>query len=202
MLKEYNFIVRVNFTVTHLNQMEIFEAFKLCNTLGVDTFSISHVYDLNKGQNLYEKVDFLTYINEINKCINYAGKFKTELKPFIPVEFFSYVSEKKEFSEVIIEDKTSLLTWFINSSGDIYPDVTLELNEFYIGNIYNDDLEDIYMNIKKIAKKMTKRDLRSSKCSYCNNVNICKGGDLGRTYKRYSNFNQADPRCSFKYKVR
>lgn len=96
LLKKFGFTVRVNFTATNLNQSEIFNTFKLCNILNVDTFSISHVYDLNKGKSLYDKVNFKKYLEEINLCIINASEFITDLKLFIPVEFFSLTAANVE----------------------------------------------------------------------------------------------------------
>ena len=96
LLKKFGFTVRVNFTATNLNQSEIFNTFKLCNILNVDTFSISHVYDLNKGKSLYDKVNFKEYLEEFNLCIINSSKFITDLKLFIPVEFFSLTAANVE----------------------------------------------------------------------------------------------------------
>lgn len=197
LLKKFGFTVRVNFTATNLNQSDIFNTFKLCNILNVDTFSISHVYDLNKGKSLYDKVNFKEYLEEINLCIINASEFITDLKLFIPVEFFSLTATKVEKKELKIKDKNIFLNWFINSNGDIYPDVTLELDDFFIGNIYSNSLNDIYLKLENLSTKLLERNLSNVKCSHCSNALICKGGDSGRTYKEYKSFNMADPKCTF-----
>ncbi|HAT4117544.1 TPA: SPASM domain-containing protein [Clostridium perfringens] len=96
-----------------------------------------------------------------------------------------------------MKDKNIFLNWFINSNGDIYPDVTLELDDFFIGNIYSNSLNDIYLKLENLSTKLLERNLSNVKCSHCSNALICKGGDSGRTYKEYKSFNMADPKCTF-----
>ncbi|WP_430537862.1 SPASM domain-containing protein [Clostridium perfringens] len=74
-----------------------------------------------------------------------------------------------------MKDKNIFLNWFINSNGDIYPDVTLELDDFFIGNIYSNSLNDIYLKLENLSTKLLERNLSNVKCSHCSNALICKG---------------------------
>lgn len=199
LLKKHNFIVRTNFTATHINVNEIFDAYVLANKLGVDTFSVSHVYELNRGVNLYDKVKLNRFINEIKKCLRYREVARTKLRLFLPIEFYSEIAQKiesKNKNSVII-DKESLGKWFIKANGDIYPEVTLEFNELKFGNIYNDSIDVILKKAYAVTKNLYLRNLEKQKCSYCNMLSFCQGGEIGRVYKKYKSSNYPDPKCTF-----
>ncbi|MBM7836501.1 radical SAM/SPASM domain-containing protein [Clostridium sardiniense] len=201
LLKKYNIKVRINYTASYFNVFDIHNTYSLANDLNIDTFSISHVYDLNKGKNLYSKLDLNDFLNEINKCILSSSSFKTKLRIFIPVEFFSNSAKFyiQNLNDCKIINPDYLLYWFINYKGDIYPDVTLEQESFKIGNIYTDSLLTLTNNFKKISTLIYQRDLSNQVCRYCDYLTICKGGDLGRNHLLNGFPNIKDYRCNLTY---
>jgi radical SAM protein with 4Fe4S-binding SPASM domain len=198
--KEYGLTVRTNFTATPINVKEIYDSYKMANDLNVDTFSISHVYDLHKGVDLYDSTKLEEYLAQINKCIVHESEFNTKLRIFTPMEFLAMNSKVCENldNDLKIINYDLLLTWFINSNGDIYPDVTLEVDKLKIGNIYDNTVEEITNNAKKINEYLYERNLTKEKCKRCSSLPLCKGGDIGRAYRYYGDINYADPRCDFK----
>lgn len=135
LLVKYNFKVRLNFTATHINQGDIVKSFILAQKLGVSVFSISHVYDLNNGKKLYELVDNDIFEREIEQCLKISQNSKTEFRVFIPIEYYSLNAEiVDKRNDILIKQYSQ--QWFIHSDGNIYPDVTLETEEFCLGNIY------------------------------------------------------------------
>lgn len=199
LLKENHIKVRINFTATHINVNELAETYILCEQYNIDTFSVSHVFDLKNGIKLYKKVGIKRYIDEIVKCIEINNKYRCDLRVFIPIEFHSETANKTQIMNTNIKQKDYQLGlyWFIHSNGDIYPDVTLEYEELKLGNIYQDDVLKLCSKHQDINLCLIDRDLSNTKCAYCNKYEICKGGEIGRVYRKYGHINYPDENCHF-----
>ncbi|XCP83853.1 radical SAM protein [Roseburia hominis] len=195
LLVDYGIMVRLNFTATHNNQYDISKAFFEALKLGAATFSLSHVFDINKGESLYDKVDKDLFLKEINNCLAISQKSRMEFRPFIPIEYYSSRAKKLMRPNKRLKQHYPILDWFIHSDGSIYPDVTLEYPEFCLGNIYIDSVKEIRSNIKKKESKLFYRDLSNTKCEYCDQYYLCQGGERGRAYRDNDKLDSPDSRC-------
>lgn len=199
LLKKEEIIVRVNFTATAINMSEILNTYKLCEELGVDTFSVSYVFDSKRAKNLYKNLNLKMFIKEIHNCIEKNKNFKTNFRLFIPVEFYANKAnyEKQDKLKLKQINYENILFWSIQSNGDIYPNVTLEYPKLKIGNIYSDSVKDLELKHKEIGEKVLKRNLESTKCEFCSEYKKCMGGDFARSYRSYRNFDNPDSNCFY-----
>lgn len=195
-LGQSSLIVRVNMVASKYNVDEILSTYEISDRMNINTFSVSHIYDLNKGKDMYDELSMIQFLDEIINCINVSKKLKTKLKPFIPTQYYEYISEEIKYNNKLeIIDYNFFLYRFIDSQGNIYPDVAFDCEEFCMGNIYTDDAEIILEKSFMIGNKLKKRSLGNTKCAKCSCVSMCHGGDIERTYKYYRDINQADPFC-------
>lgn len=195
MLKRRGFNVRLNFTATSLNVSELFSAYELANHLGADVFSCSLVYGLGGGLSLVEAVEPLEFISQVHGCIEHQSVFGTRLRAFIPVACLSMLAGTtgSQPERCVFRNWEILTHWFINSSGDVYPNVTLEQPELGYGNIFDDDISRLLSGFNRIAPALSDRNLEDTKCASCTLVELCRGGDIGRTYRAYGGIAFPDP---------
>lgn len=187
---------RVNMVATYINISEIEAVYKICNKLKVDTFSLSYVYDLNKGKSIYNKECIDKYLEQVTKCIGLSDLYQTKFKPFIPIDYYSVQAQRSIYHDKVKFPSYDLMLYrFINSKGDIYPEVSLEEPELKIGNIFEDDAEVILNKSIEIGNKLIMRDLKNTKCASCSMLENCRGGDMGRSYRIYKTVDCADPYC-------
>lgn len=196
MLGSSRILTRVNMVATKYNLNQIQEVYTLCENMKINTFSVSYVYNLNKGDFLYNANEINDFLLQVKACIYLANSYQTKFKPFIPTQIYEEVENtRKDSTEKIFWDYYSFLYRFTNANGDMYPEVSLELEELKIGNIYDDSVEQLLENSYEIGNKLKVRDLTHTKCEKCSWLNECRGGDLARTYKAFGSINQADPFC-------
>lgn len=79
----------------------------------------------------------------------------------------------------------------VSPSGEVTPCVYLGIEELSIGNIFKDDMQDIYDS--EFNKDM--RFTVPEECKKCLYFAICKGGCKARIYNKYKRFDQVSPEC-------
>jgi len=84
----------------------------------------------------------------------------------------------------------------INSTGEAYPCVTLNGQEFFrAGSIRTSDLDSIWNDSPVFAMLRSRSVLDIPGCSECEFRLICAGGCLAETYKTYGTLMKRSPRC-------
>lgn len=199
LLGKSKLVVRANMVATSYNLHDIENVYALCNEYNIDTFSLSYVYGLNKGEELCDTREIEQFLEKIYNCILLSRQYKTKFKPFIPSQIYCYLDKSmKSEREIRFFDYYSLLYRFINDKGDMYPDVSMEYEELKIGNIFNDETGVLLQNSIMIGNQLKVRNLEKTKCKNCCWIEECQGGDMGRAYKEYRDINHADPYCTRK----
>ena len=180
---------------------DVVNVYSLCEKYNVDTFSISYVYDLNKGEKIYDDSHVQAFVLEIAKCIVLSRNYKTKFKPFIPLQFYSNgaLSEKQQ-KETDFWNYDLLLYRFTNDKGDMYPEVSLEFDALKIGNIYENTSQELLNKSIEIGNKLKVRNLVNTECKFCDKIEICRGGDMGRTYRLLGDINKKDPYCQKRWR--
>lgn len=193
--------IRINMVASIFNVNDVVNVYRLCEKYNVDTFSISYVYDLNKGKNIYADSHVQAFLLEIAKCIVLSRNYKTKFKPFIPLQFYSNgaLSEKQQ-KETDFWNYDLLLYRFINDKGDMYPEVSLEFEALKIGNIYENTSQELLNKSIEIGNKLKVRNLGNTECKFCDKIEICRGGDMGRTYRLLGDINKKDPYCQKRWR--
>lgn len=191
--------VRVHSVVTFINIEDIKSLYKFLNDVKVSIFSISPVYSKNRGAILEKSINYEKYL----KIIYDINEFRKISPSSIPFEYslstkcFEFM-EKKNYrvnsnTQTVIFLKNYLSNIRINTEGNVYPG-NFSSDDFCIGNIYNDRLNNIY-ELEQYKHILAGRDLNKTKCKSCGFVHICQGGDLIKTYETYKDFNYSDPNC-------
>lgn len=195
-LKDNDIKFRINFTATHLNVDEISNGYILSSKYGANSFSVSPVYSSGRGESIAHLLELEKFYQEIEKCCDISHNQETKFKPFIPIEFYNDINTNYSYNDEFnpnIKLEEGDLFWSIDSVGNVYPSIDLYRKDMCGGNIYIDEVIDIQ---KKIMKKSGNyRNLKGLKCEQCNLLFYCQGGDLGRTYNKYKDFNKVDPVC-------
>lgn len=83
----------------------------------------------------------------------------------------------------------------ISPNGDIYPCAALLDKPFYIGNILNDDMTDLWNNNPVLKSfRLIKKNI-GGKCKSCERLDLCRGGCRGINYTFNNDMTSSDPTC-------
>lgn len=177
MLKSHNFKLLINFTVSRINQGEIYDVYKLANTLGLDGVKSNIITKLGRAIDNWH----LLYLSplQLKRCfieINNAHK-----------EFFKSTLNRRKCT-------AGIEYLFIASNGDVFPCPLFIDKQFCGGNIRNSSLENIWMNPR--GSFLTLRKI-IEKNKYCTNCKVdrgtCQGGCRSRAFHFYGDLYAPDP---------
>lgn len=85
----------------------------------------------------------------------------------------------------------------IDARGDIYPCHMLHKQELLLGNILEENIEDIVFTSNNMFQNLHVDDFKE--CTDCKYKYLCGGGCRGRSYLRYGNLEQKDTYCAMIY---
>lgn len=193
LLVKYGIHVNLHFTCTDVNVSNIVETYKTAKDLGVNIFSITYTYPLRKGVKFIDIETIKLYEIEVEK-LKKMNDDKMILKIFKPIEITSsYANITK--NDTTLAFNFDSFHWTIDASGDIYHFMDhCSHKDLKVGNIYDDEINILSENDKLIQNKITIRDMKNSKCSYCSMFENCNGGDYINNYPK---INIPDGRCIF-----
>lgn len=185
--------VGVTITVNKKNLNEIESTIEFLYNLGLRYITMAPLMPLGRGQNLK---DLLLDIEDFKKLLEKKIAFEKQY----PNVFFTLDSP---LLVILVKDNPELLekhgpcvigTCFIGfkANGDIYACPIRD--EVIIGNIRNDNLEDIWNN-SPFLNQIRNLDLLEGKCKECEFKSYCGGGCRAHSHIKYNDVTYPDPYC-------
>lgn len=205
-LKARGLKVRVTFTATPYNLASMVDTYALVNELGVDVFSVAPVFPLRRGEALDDGLDEELYLRGLLACKLLDSHFDTRLRWFLTRKLVPQLIRRSgrydqlglpAAADLLIELEETQISAVIDSAGELYPAAELSVEALSAGNIYQQDLGDLWRRGRNWRELRKGRDLRASKCSYCRAFSLCRGGSKARAYLEYGTIHAPDPTCSF-----
>ena len=124
-----------------------------------------------------------------NVIVN-APNFFVFLSPYRKIEF----NGKNSRSSWLYGSKDGKTRLEITPKGDVFPSFRVfDKYQFRMGNIYNEDLSDIWLNTK-IHKIVAEREY-PIECINCKFIHVCGGGNIFDNLKKFGEFISSPPNC-------
>ncbi len=206
-----NFFVEVSTTATHFNYKQIPDIIDLCEKLQVNWFMVFNFVPTGRGRFIIEN-DLTPEEREelLKMLLERSRRSKVEILSTAPqfarvalqeIEMEGELLMPTHFYNPKLKGKLVSLAEFIGGcgagrfylalepNGDIQPCVFLPLK---IGNILEDDFEDLWRN-NKVLNELRNKDL-IKKCSQCKYRYYC-GGCRARAYGYFGDYLMPDPGC-------
>ena len=209
------FFVNVATTATSYNYKEIPKIVDLCEELGVNWFMLYNFVPTGRGEFIAKNDLTPVHREEVLKSLweklkSGSGKVNvlSTAPQFARIALESEIGGEKEkivpthFANPALSDKLVNLAEFIGGcgcgrfycairpNGDIEPCVFFPLT---IGNIKEDDFEDLWLN-NTILKELRNKDILEGNCGECDYRYYC-GGCRARAYGYTGNYLAPDPGC-------
>ncbi|EJL7991577.1 radical SAM protein [Staphylococcus pseudintermedius] len=129
----------------------------------------------------YEDLIFLgKNTKALGEEVNIASESKIDIN-----DFHINACEKCGIGETILS---------IASDGSVYPCHMTHIPELKLGNIFFNNMKDIFEKSKQTYSKYTVDNLNEG-CKACDHKYLCGGGCRARAYMQKSNFKDRDPYC-------
>jgi radical SAM protein with 4Fe4S-binding SPASM domain len=185
--------VKINTVVTNLNVNYLDKIYELSLDLGVNEISFSPLLNIKKSEKIYLPSDDLllkNFSNVLKKFYSTEKKLIISQDP-IAVPWGNEIIKNfnKNSNLVCPAGKTALE---IDNYGNVFPCPYLYKTEFYTGNIFFENLLDIWNSKKwEIFRKLEWSN--NNECKKCEFYNNCKAGCIAAAYINNRNY---DPRCN------
>ncbi len=88
-------------------------------------------------------------------------------------------------------------TFYLKSSGDVYPCTSLLYKQFLIGNVRQRSLEDIWNDPAMPAMSLAQQGIFDGPCRTCDNLDRCHGACRGAVYAHTGDINGSYPVCMY-----
>ena len=202
-LKNVGLKVRNVFVSTPINQHDLFNTYKLSNSLGVDVFAPCPVFPLRKGKDISQKIDSIQYLRQISMCKAHEDAFVTKLRIQVDQHYQYLVNKYFNKNELLhnVDNKTYLVPMDETNSrmqfdafGEAIPGPEWEKN-MSAGNIYNENVKTIWERGINWQEFRNGRNLKNTKCASCKVFAICEGGNAKLAYDKYNTINMPDGTC-------
>lgn len=194
LIDEYGFKYTVASVVSKKNSREILELIEYLFLLeNMKYWSIS--YEMPFGNKNFNDIMTSEEWNHFVEMILKKSKFKVKIKKIFPFELYDKITNQEKY---IDNDSRIKNCGSGKSKIYIYPNFNVFsctcLSDFSLGNLLNDNLENI-MN-GDVAKQF--RNYRvddDSECKSCKYLKFCNGGCIGMSYHFFGRFGKGDIRC-------
>jgi len=181
-------IVGGRFTITGLNFQQIPDVYGYCAALKFDYLELKPVANVgNATNNLEVSLPKEQHIFAIKEALRLEISKKIELRFDSPC--FQFLVEDTTIPHYVCSCSSKRLS--VSPSGEVTPCVYLGIEEVSIGNIFKDDIQDLYHS--EFNKKM--RFTLPAECKQCSYLEMCKGGCKARIYNYYKRFDRVSPEC-------
>ena len=208
---EQGFFVNISTTVTHYNYNQIPRIIKLCEELGVNWFMAYNFVPVGRGDSI-KKTDLTPGEREELLKMLWEKLKTSRVNVLTTAPQFSRIALQREFGDektvpthfyiLKLKGKLINLAEFIGGCGAgrfycaIRPQGNIEPCVFFpltVGNIKNDDFEELWSN-NKIFKDLRNKDLLKPNCGKCDYRYYC-GGCRARAYNYFGDYMAPDPGC-------
>ncbi len=214
-----DFFVNISTTATHHDYKQIPEIIDFCEELGVDWFMAYNFVPVGRGNFIKEsdltaeereellemmwerlkmgKVNVLTTAPQFGR-ISLQKEFGNEFdEKTVPTHFYTLKLKGKllDLAEFIGGCGAGRFYCAIRPQGNIEPCVFFPLT---IGNIKNDDFEELWEN-NKIFRDLRNKDELKGNCGKCDYRYYC-GGCRARAFNYFGDYMAPDPGCIYNKK--
>jgi radical SAM protein with 4Fe4S-binding SPASM domain len=206
-----NFFVNISTTATHYNYKQIPHIIDLCEDLGVEWFMAYNFVPVGRGKFIKEEDLTPEEREELLKML--WEKLKTsKVNVLTTAPQFARVALQREFGDekivpthfytLKLKGKLADLAEFIGGCGcgrfycAIRPQGNIEPCVFFpltVGNIKNDDFEELWDN-NKVFRDLRNKDGLKGSCGKCDYRYYC-GGCRARAYGYFNDYLAPDPGC-------
>ncbi len=206
-----NFFVNISTTATHYNYKQIPKIIDLCEKLGANWFMAYNFVPVGRGDSIKETDLTAEEREELLKML--WEKLKTsKVNVLTTAPQFARVALQREFGDekiipthfytLKLKGKLVNLAEFIGGCGAgrfycaIRPQGNIEPCVFFpltVGNIKNDDFEELWDN-NKVFQDLRNKDLLKPNCGKCDYRYYC-GGCRARAYNYFGDYMAPDPGC-------
>ncbi|HHH79885.1 MAG TPA: radical SAM protein, partial [Thermoplasmatales archaeon] len=212
------FFVEVSTTVTKYNYMEVPEIIKLSEKLGADWFMAFNFIPTGRGEEIRkmdltpdEREEMLKLLwNELKtrkiNVLSTAPQFarvalqqeEKEEEKIVPTHFYNpkLAGQLVDLAEFIGGCGAGRFYVAMRANGDLQPCVFFPLK---LGNILEDDFEDLWKN-NSILKELRNKDILKGSCGTCPYRYYC-GGCRARAYGYTGDYLSPDPGCIYNKEV-
>lgn len=209
-----NIKVNVNCTLTKYNQYELPELYELCDSLNVNSLSflkINPTCDNHKKLLPDEDVIFkvATKLYEMHEESNSKMQLIVELKKFFELlenNKTKKIIDKSKYINKNIKCANQNMCChkhhklFIKADGKVYLCYETGADEFILGDIRKNSLQDIWN--KRFEKKLfQKRPIEKMWCSKCKYFSFCMGGCPANALLGSQDLFGPDGKCKFSQKL-
>lgn len=183
-LKENNFPVYLQATLTRKNSALIKEFFELASSLNANAMNFTRLIAVGEGANLSQNYEHSISPLELKKAferiIIFSAKFSVRTDTELPLMNLMHpgLGKKYSFGESIVIDYQGYL-------------LASSRSRVRVGKITDRNLEDQFF--KNPLKKQF-FDKKKFECFGCKHFDSC-GGDLNVSYAEYGDFFKRDPGC-------
>lgn len=205
--------VNVAYTVNNINNKEVFDAYKLCNELGVKTFFVGKLICYNESHKklALPNRDLVVLSSKIKNmdCTDYKTEFRSSFFSVLELLNLPYASEilrEQPFVEYFKKNNKSMEKecsfhdrLSIRSDGRIYMCMQAEsCPDSLLGNFRENSLSEIWeKRFDNVLFK--KRQMKDTNCSTCFYGGVCNSGCKAISLQKFNNQNLPEINCKYFY---
>ena len=188
---EEGLYTRVNTVINKSNVQDLPELIKFINTLKPDQHSFFYLTPVGRGKNIKDLMLSLEEWKNIEEIVRKAGIENNCIEKIR----LQNVIKDKENDKNCRDDNCLIL-----ANGDVYHCVFFIYSPFKLGNIYNEDLYELWnKNINNILEETSNERISEKKCN--KQKQNCRCNCSGLAYNLTGSIKSCDPRCNPKEKL-
>lgn len=205
-LSQTDIMLRVNFTPTNSNILELPDCYSLCCELGVDQFSVSDFLELRHGDSMAPQENLL--FKALAETVRRAASASTAFVYQMDAKFLYQRGIGIEGQELAVKGparltrvkcSASFRSMSMRCDGRVFlciPASYCELPAFCLGNARTERLSDIWANrVNNIIYNGREASSLSCYADGCRHFEECHGGCIAKAYYYTQSTGAPDPRC-------
>lgn len=201
LLVKYNVRTHVVMVVTDDNYLQMYEVYNMCIKNNIKYLKFMSLFE-NKASHL-KRGNTPLLIKEFCKILVDKQKNRRDIdimaEPIALIYPFAvWIGEK--YPDIAFPTGKYICpagraSCEISIEGNVYPCSYLEDKKFYMGNIYEKSIEEIW---KEDSWGIVRdRTIKKEKCLHCKELKNCMGGCPASSHTKFGQFNVGDGNCDF-----
>lgn len=183
---EAGLYTRVNTVINKSNVQDLPELIKYINNLKPDQHSFFYLTPVGRGKNIKNLMLSLEEWKEVEKIVEKSGR---ENKCIEKIRLQNVIKNNEDDKKC--RDDNCLIL----ANGDVYHCVFFIYSPYKLGNIYNEDLYEIWTkNIDKVLEETSNEKILSKQCN--KQKQNCQCNCSGLAYNLTGSVKACDPRCN------
>lgn len=183
---EAGLYTRVNTVINKSNVQDLPELIKYINNLKPDQHSFFYLTPVGRGKNMKNLMLSLEEWKEVEKIVEKSGR---ENKCIEKIRLQNVIKNNEDDKKC--RDDNCLIL----ANGNVYHCVFFIYSPYKLGNIYNEDLYEIWTkNIDKVLEETSNEKILSKQCN--KQKQNCQCNCSGLAYNLTGSVKACDPRCN------